>query len=90
MSKKLPKDIVQAPVVYDVKPHIQILPAGKYFWCACGRSKKHPFCDGSHYGTGIKPKRFVIEHEEKVFLCNCKQTSTPPFCDGSHNHFKII
>jgi CDGSH-type Zn-finger protein len=20
----------------------------KYFWCACGRSKSQPFCDGSH------------------------------------------
>ncbi len=19
-----------------------------YFWCACGKSSKQPFCDGSH------------------------------------------
>ena len=22
-----------------------------YYWCACGLSKKQPFCDGSHSGT---------------------------------------
>ena len=28
--------------------------AGKsYWWCACGRSKAQPFCDGSHKGTGF-------------------------------------
>ena len=27
--------------------------AGKYYWwCACGRSKTQPFCDGSH--TALK------------------------------------
>lgn len=27
----------------------------KYFWCACGLSKRQPFCDGSHSGTDIAP-----------------------------------
>ena len=28
--------------------------AGKsYWWCACGRSKSQPFCDGSHKGTAV-------------------------------------
>ena len=26
-----------------------------YYWCACGLSKKQPFCDGSHNGTEFKP-----------------------------------
>ena len=26
-----------------------------YYWCACGLSKKQPFCDGSHSGTEFKP-----------------------------------
>jgi len=59
--------------------------AGKvYFWCACGRSAKQPFCDGSHKGTGFAPLKLEPEAVRKVFLCCCKQTGNPPFCDGSH------
>jgi CDGSH iron-sulfur domain-containing protein 3 len=76
------------PIVFDTQPSEITLHEGKYFWCACGRSKKHPFCDGSHYGTGIRPKRFVIEKEQKVWICNCKKTKTPPYCDGSHKTIK--
>lgn len=37
----------KAPYSVDVE-------AGKtYYWCACGQSKKQPFCDGSHKETGI-------------------------------------
>ena len=60
--------------------------AGKtYYWCACGRSKSQPFCDGSHQGTGISPVKYVAAKDEKVYFCGCKQTKTPPLCDGSHN-----
>ena len=32
----------RAPIAIDVE-------AGtSYWWCACGRSKAQPFCDGSH------------------------------------------
>ena len=32
--------------------------AGKsYWWCACGRSKKQPFCDGSHKVTAFHADR---------------------------------
>ncbi|MBM3516537.1 MAG: CDGSH iron-sulfur domain-containing protein [Alphaproteobacteria bacterium] len=57
----------------------------KYFWCACGRSRKQPFCDGSHKGTGFEPVEFVAAADEKVWLCGCKRTGTRPFCDGTHN-----
>jgi CDGSH iron-sulfur domain-containing protein 3 len=81
--KKRP-NLPKEPVVFDTKPVEIELKKGKYFWCACGRSQKHPFCDGSHYGTGIRPKRFVIEEDRKVWLCACKKTQAPPFCDGTH------
>jgi CDGSH-type Zn-finger protein len=59
--------------------------AGKaYFWCACGRSAKQPFCDGSHKGTRFTPLKLEPDAARKVFLCCCKQTRNPPFCDGSH------
>lgn len=57
----------------------------KYFWCACGRSAKQPFCDGSHEGTGITPLPYQAEQDEKLFFCGCKRTAGPPLCDGTHN-----
>jgi CDGSH-type Zn-finger protein len=56
----------------------------KYFWCACGRSKKQPFCDGSHAGTAFRPVEFVADKAETVFFCGCKRTAAKPYCDGSH------
>ena len=56
-------------------------------WCACGRSKNQPFCDGSHVGTGITPKPFTADTDGEAFLCACKRTGTPPYCDGSHAQF---
>lgn len=55
-------------------------------WCACGRSKNQPFCDGSHRGSGIVPARLIANCDgEEALLCLCKQTKSPPYCDGSHN-----
>lgn len=55
-----------------------------YAWCACGKSSKQPFCDGSHQGSSFAPKVFKAEEIKMAAFCMCKQTSTPPFCDGSH------
>jgi CDGSH-type Zn-finger protein len=57
----------------------------KYFWCACGRSKNQPFCDGSHKGTGCEPVAFTAEKSGEAWLCRCKQTDNAPYCDGTHN-----
>lgn len=57
----------------------------KYFWCACGLSKKQPFCDGSHKGSGIDPVPFTAEKAETVWFCGCKATKTRPRCDGTHS-----
>lgn len=61
------------------------LEAGDYYWCACGLSKKQPFCDGSHKGTEFTPVKFTIEEKETKRMCGCKATDHPPFCDGAHN-----
>lgn len=63
---------------------VEVKAGQKYLWCACGRSGKQPFCDGSHKGTGLTPVLFSAEADETVFLCGCKTTHTQPFCDGSH------
>jgi len=67
-------------------PYIVSVESGrKYFWCACGKSKKQPFCDGSHSGTDFTPIRFEPTESKKVFFCGCKQSKKQPLCDGSHN-----
>lgn len=73
-------------VVASRKPFLVELKAGRtYVWCACGRSRRQPFCDGSHEGTGIEPVRFVADADGEAVLCGCKHTGRTPFCDGSHN-----
>ncbi len=73
------------PTIAARKPVRVELEAGKkYAWCACGRSKNQPFCDGSHAGTEWKPLIFEAEKSESVMLCQCKRTGTAPRCDGTH------
>jgi len=59
--------------------------AGKsYWWCACGRSRSQPFCDGSHKGTAFSPIEWKAEKTEQAFFCACKRSAARPLCDGSH------
>ena len=75
------------PVSARPKPFLVTLEAGRtYFWCACGRSASQPFCDGSHRGSGVTPRKFVAPRTEEVLLCGCKQTCGAPFCDGAHTN----
>ena len=57
---------------------------GTDYWCACGRSRNQPFCDGSHQGTGFAPVQFTVDERKKLWLCGCKHTRTAPYCDGTH------
>jgi CDGSH-type Zn-finger protein len=67
-------------------PYALTVEAGReYWWCACGRSKSQPLCDGSHRGSGLAPVPFTPAVNGEVWLCGCKQTGDKPFCDGSHN-----
>lgn len=72
------------PVVAGKAPIVMELEPGEYWWCACGRSKGQPFCDGSHKGTGIEPQKLEVKEKKKVALCTCKHTKNGPMCDGSH------
>lgn len=73
-----PKVAQKAPMAVEVE-------AGKsYFWCACGRSQKQPFCDGSHKGTGLAPIKYEAGESGKKFFCCCKASGKAPLCDGTH------
>ncbi|MBN8219793.1 MAG: CDGSH iron-sulfur domain-containing protein [Spirochaetes bacterium] len=75
---------------------VDLEPGKAYFWCACGHSKKQPFCDGIHKEVNFsltaalaaekyKPVRLYSETPDKIWLCLCKLTKNPPYCDGTHN-----
>ncbi len=72
------------PVVARKAPYTLDLKPGVYWWCACGQSKRQPFCDGSHKGTGIEPVKYELTEAGQVHLCGCKHSRTKPLCDGSH------
>ncbi len=73
------------PHIAEKRPAVLTLEPGTYAWCQCGHSKKQPYCDGSHAGTGFAPHRFTVEETKQVALCNCKHTQNKPFCDGTHS-----
>jgi CDGSH-type Zn-finger protein len=74
------------PIVAQKGPYRVKAEAGRiYFWCACGRSRTQPFCDGSHKGTGLAPVKWSCTDAGEVWFCGCKQTSGRPFCDGTHS-----
>jgi len=72
------------PIVYQKSPLVQKVAPGAYWWCACGRSKTQPFCDGSHAGTGLGPVKVEIAEAKTVAWCGCKHSANRPFCDGTH------
>ncbi len=79
------------PAIAAREPVAVRLEAGRtYHWCACGRSRSQPFCDGSHQGTGFEPLAFTAERNEEAWLCQCKRTGTPPYCDGSHQRLREV
>ena len=73
------------PRVAQTHPYVMDMTPGKYAWCACGRSQKQPFCDGSHRGSGFTPVIVELSQPKKVAWCGCKHTAGKPFCDGSHS-----
>ncbi len=75
---------MSSPRIVARKAMVKELEPGTYYWCACGRSKGQPFCDGSHQGTDFEPFEFTVESKKKIPLCLCKHTKNPPRCDGQH------
>lgn len=67
------------PFVVDEQP-------GDKWWCACGQSKKQPYCDGTHktLGTGVTPIKVELPEAKRIAWCGCKQSANKPYCDGTH------
>jgi len=73
-----PEIAAKTPFAVDVEK-------GKdYYWCACGKSKTQPFCDGAHKGSAFSPTKFTADESKTVYFCGCKQSKNGVFCDGSH------
>jgi len=64
---------------------VEVEAGKKYWWCACGKSTKQPFCDGSHKDSGFSPFVYQAEESKEIYFCGCKVTGNQPLCDGSHN-----
>jgi CDGSH-type Zn-finger protein len=74
-----------APNIAQRGPFQVGVEAGKeYWWCACGRSKSQPFCDGSHKGSGFSPVQHTADATGDAWFCGCKHTGSKPLCDGTH------
>ena len=72
------------PVVPQVGPYIVMVEQGqRYRWCACGRSKTQPWCDGSHTGTGFAPVEFEAPVSGEFHMCGCKRSDNKPYCFGN-------
>jgi CDGSH-type Zn-finger protein len=76
---------MSSPKIAQYAPIVQEVKAGTYWWCACGRSAKQPFCDGSHKSTDFKPRKVEIAEARTLDWCGCKHTGKAPFCDGTHS-----
>jgi CDGSH iron-sulfur domain-containing protein 3 len=76
MSK--PEIAAKNPFAVDVEK-------GKdYWWCACGKSKSQPFCDGSHKGSEFNPVKYTADESKTVYFCGCKHSGKGALCDGTH------
>lgn len=74
----------EAIIAQKAPCHVEVEEGKTYYWCACGQSKKQPFCDGSHKGTSFGPLPYTAEKTGSAYLCACKRTAKAPLCDGSH------
>jgi CDGSH iron-sulfur domain-containing protein 3 len=77
---------MSTPEIAQKNPYpVEVKAGDKYFWCACGRSARQPFCDGSHEGTEFTPLKYQASEDKTLYFCGCKHTAGAPLCDGSHN-----
>merc|ERR1712039_555436 len=89
LSKTILSQIKMAGPTATKPLRLKNLEVGKTMaFCACGNTKNHPWCDGSHKGTEFKPLRFKVperkEGRDFHSICQCRISENMPFCDGKH------
>ncbi|XP_059236950.1 CDGSH iron-sulfur domain-containing protein 3, mitochondrial isoform X4 [Mustela nigripes] len=86
-----PKTPAKSVVAQKTPIKVELVAGKTYRWCVCGRSKKQPFCDGSHFfqRTGLSPLKFKAQETRAVALCTCKATQKAPYCDGTHRSERV-
>ena len=73
------------PEIAQKAPYGVAVEAGKsYWWCACGKSKSQPFCDGAHKGSEFSPVEYKATESTTAYFCGCKSNAGGVLCDGSH------
>jgi CDGSH iron-sulfur domain-containing protein 3 len=79
------------PEIGGRQPIVVNVEAGRsYWWCACGRSKSQPFCDGSHKGSAFTPVQWTAPESKRVSFCACKQIDTQPLRSGAHQALQAV
>ncbi|WP_264210423.1 CDGSH iron-sulfur domain-containing protein [Leisingera thetidis] len=82
----MPNDTTPEPQIAQKAPFpVEVKEGKSYFWCACGKSSRQPFCDGSHKDTDFEPVKYTAQKDGKVFFCGCKHSGRKPLCDGTHS-----
>ena len=61
---------------------IDVEKGKNYAWCACGKSKSQPFCDGSHKGSEFNPVIYKAEENKKMFFAFANKLIV--------NHFAMV
>lgn len=51
---------MEKPITTQKSPLIMEMHPGTYYYCSCGKSSKQPFCDGSHQGSSLVPKKLKL------------------------------
>ena len=76
--------IEQAVVAQKASYPVEVVEGKTYYWCACGKSEKQPFCDGKHKGGAFSPTAYTATTTGTVRFCGCRASGKAPLCDGSH------
>lgn len=77
--KEIPETIKEE--LYPI--HLQ---SGKYyFFCTCGKSRRKPYCDGNHSGTGRKPLQFRANVSKEHTIRPCNENCSP-HCQNTYLH----
>ena len=56
---------------------INVTAGESYWWCACGRSKTQPFCDGSHKGSEFRPQEWKADRQRGSLVLRLQTLLAP-------------